>query len=63
MFRFRHAFLVAFLAASVAGCGGEEQPNAPAKPADVNNPDFGKNTADLMKNANSGMDKSAAKKN
>ena len=60
MFRFRHACLVAFLAASVAGCGGEDQPNAPAKTEDVQNPDFGKNAADMMQKSTSGMDKGAA---
>jgi PBP1b-binding outer membrane lipoprotein LpoB len=63
MVRFRHALIVAFLASTVVGCGGESQPNPPATTADVTNPDFGKNAADMMKKANSGMSKDAAKKN
>lgn len=50
---------------SAVGCG-ENQPNAPAQPAEVSSADFAKKTADMMKNANTGMDpkqsKTAAKK-
>jgi hypothetical protein len=38
------------------GCGDESQPNAPTAPEQVN-ADFGKSTGDMMKAANSGMDK------
>ena len=61
MVRFRHALLVVFLAGFFGGCGGEDQPNASAKPADVTNPDFGKNAADMMQKANSGMTKTPKK--
>ncbi|MGP0063111.1 MAG: hypothetical protein ACLQGP_05835 [Isosphaeraceae bacterium] len=65
MSRLRSMVLLAFLSGVIAGCGGESQPNAPAEPADLG-PDFAKKTADMMKNANSGMDlkgaKSASKK-
>jgi hypothetical protein len=51
--RLRFALATAFLAGILAGCG-EDQPNAPAKPADLT-PDFGTKSADMMKAANSGM--------
>jgi hypothetical protein len=58
----RYILLGAFLCAPCAfmGCG-EDQPNAPAQPAEVN-ADFAKKTADMMKSANSGMDPKAVKK-
>jgi hypothetical protein len=65
MHRLRYAVGAAFLSGILAGCGGEDQPNAPAKPEEVN-VDFAKKTADMMKAANTGMDpkkvKSAAGK-
>jgi len=58
MNRFRLMVFSAFVAAGmISGCG-EDQPNAPAQPAEVN-VDFAKKTADMMKNANSGMDPKA----
>ncbi len=57
---------IGLMGVATTGCG-EDQPNAPAQPKDLT-PDFGKSTADMMKNANSGMDpkkdmpKGAAKK-
>jgi len=60
MRRLRYVVLTAFLTGAIPGCGGESQPNAPAQPEEVN-ADFGKKSADMMKNANSGMDLKAAK--
>jgi hypothetical protein len=57
MNRLRCAVLAGFLAGLLAGCG-EEQPNTPAQPGEVN-ADFAKKTADMMKAANTGMDKKA----
>lgn len=54
MRRYRAALLTLFLAGIITGCS-ENQPNAPAKPEEVN-ADFGAKTADMMKNANTGMD-------
>ena len=55
MHRVRLMLLPAVLAGFIAGCGDEAQPNAPT-PAAETNADFSKKTADMMKNANSGMD-------
>jgi hypothetical protein len=46
----------AFLIGVVSGCGGESQPNAPAAPEKVD-ANFGKNAGDMMKAANTGLDK------
>jgi hypothetical protein len=53
----RYGFLLLGLAISCfsGGCG-EDQPNASAAPEAVN-ADFAKKSADMMKAANSGMDK------
>jgi hypothetical protein len=58
MNRFRCAVLTAFLAGFL-GCG-EDQPNSSAQPSELG-PDFAKKTADMMKDANKGMDLKAAK--
>ena len=55
MHRLRTAVVAAFLTGVVLGCDGQEQPNAPAKPEEVN-ADFAKKSADMMKAANVGMD-------
>ena len=44
----------ALLAGILSGCG-EDQPNAPAQPNEVNQ-EFVSKTADMMKSANTGMD-------
>lgn len=59
MRRLRDLGLAAILGGVLVGCG-ENQPNAPAKPEDLG-PEFAAKTADMMKNANSGMDLKAAK--
>lgn len=59
MRRFRAALLTVFMASFIPGCG-EDQPNAPAKPEEVN-ADFGAKTADMMRGANTGMDPKKAK--
>jgi hypothetical protein len=53
MRRLRIAMLIAFLTGVVPGCG-ESQPNAPASDADLNNPNFGQSSGDMMKKANAG---------
>jgi hypothetical protein len=62
MRRLRYVLLGAFLflPCTFVGCG-EDQPNAPAKPAEVN-ADFGKKSMDMMKATNTGMDPKASKK-
>jgi hypothetical protein len=55
MDRLRYVIVAVALAGFAPGCGGEEQPNAPAAPSEVNE-DFAKKTADMMKAANAGMD-------
>ncbi|OJW13698.1 MAG: hypothetical protein BGO49_29670 [Planctomycetales bacterium 71-10] len=42
------------------GCDGEDQPNASTPPEAVNE-DFTKKTADMMRAANTGMDKKSQK--
>jgi hypothetical protein len=59
MSRLRCLALAAILGGVLPGCG-EDQPNAPAKSSELGE-DFAKKTADMMKNANSGMDLKAAK--
>jgi hypothetical protein len=59
MNRLRGAVISGILAGLISGCG-EDQPNKPAQPNEVT-PDFAKNTADMMKKANTGMDPKAAK--
>jgi hypothetical protein len=59
MNRLRLTLVTAFLAGVVSGCS-ENQPNAPT-PASETGPEFAKNTADMMKNANTGMDLKKAK--
>ncbi|MHB1557966.1 MAG: hypothetical protein ACYC61_10840 [Isosphaeraceae bacterium] len=60
MNRLRALAVAAILAGALPGCG-EDQPNQPAQPKDLG-AEFGKNTADMMKNANSGMDLKGAQK-
>lgn len=60
MNRLRALAVAAILAGALPGCG-ENQPNQPAEEKDLG-ADFGKNAADMMKNANSGMDLKAAQK-
>jgi len=57
MYRLRLAFVAAILAGISAGCS-EDQPNAPATPAEATKPDFAKKTTDMMKDANKGMEPS-----
>lgn len=59
MRRLSLAVATGFLACVFSGCG-EDQPNAPAQPSEVN-ADFAKKTADMMKDANKGMDIKGAK--
>ncbi len=59
MHRLRWMLLPALMVAFVAGCG-EDQPNPPAAASETN-ADFSKKTADMMKNANTGMDLKKAK--
>jgi hypothetical protein len=59
MSRLRCLALAAILGGALSGCG-EDQPNPPAKPAELGE-DFAKKTQDMMKGANSGMDLKAAK--
>jgi hypothetical protein len=59
MYRLRCALLAGFLASLIAGCG-EDQPNRPAQPNEVN-ADFARKSADMMKAANTGMDPKKAK--
>jgi hypothetical protein len=40
-----------------SGCSEESQPNAAATTDQVADPNFGKNAGDMMKAANSGLDK------
>jgi hypothetical protein len=54
MRRLYSSLAAVFLASTLGGCG-ENQPNSPAKPEDQS-PDFGRQTGDMMKSANSGMD-------
>jgi hypothetical protein len=61
MYRFRAAVFATFLAAAVVGCGEDGGSSASAKPEEVT-PDFAAKSADMMKNANSGMDPKALKK-
>jgi hypothetical protein len=60
MHRLRRAVVTAFVAGIILGCGGESQPNAPASPENMT-PDFGAQSGDMMKNANTGMDPKKAK--
>lgn len=46
---------IGLIGLGTAGCG-EDQPNKPAQPEDVSSADFAKKTADMMKDANTGMD-------
>jgi hypothetical protein len=54
MRRLHWVLLTGLLAGFAAGCG-EDQPNAPT-PAAETNADFSKNSQDMMKAANSGID-------
>ncbi len=60
MRRLSLAMAVALLGCVFSGCG-ENQPNAPAQPSEVN-ADFAKKTADMMKDANTGMNPKAKSK-
>jgi hypothetical protein len=59
MNRLRCLALAAILGGVFSGCG-ENQPNPPAKDADLG-ADFAKKSQDMMKDANSGMNLKAAK--
>jgi hypothetical protein len=59
MNRLRGALLAGFLAGLIPGCG-EEQPNRPAQP-DEANADFARKSADMRRDANSGMDPKKAR--
>jgi hypothetical protein len=59
MNRLRLTLLTAFLAGVVSGCS-EDQPNTSTPPSEAG-PEFAKKTADMMKNANTGMDFKKAK--
>jgi len=59
MRRLSLAIAAALLGCIISGCG-EDQPNAPAQQSELT-PDFAAKTADMMKNANTGMDPKAAK--
>lgn len=63
MNRLRNALFAASLSGVLfVGCDGADQPNAAAKPEQVN-ADFGKNAGDMMKAANAGtLEKSAISK-
>lgn len=60
MHRFRGFIFTAVVAAFLSGCS-EDQPNAPAKPEQVNT-DFAAQSAADMAKANAGMDPKALKK-
>jgi hypothetical protein len=51
--------ITAFVIGMISGCG-EDQPNAPAQPGEVN-ADFAKKTVDMMKEANAAIDPKKAK--
>ncbi|WP_165245894.1 hypothetical protein [Paludisphaera soli] len=55
MRRFRSILVGGAIAVLAGGCG-EDQPNTSTPPEQVNE-DFAKKTADMMKAANTGMDK------
>ena len=55
MRRLQYVVGTALLAGVFSGCG-EDQPNAPAQPSEVNTKEFVNKTTDMMKAANSGMD-------
>jgi PBP1b-binding outer membrane lipoprotein LpoB len=59
MNRLRLMLVTAMFAGVVSGCS-EDQPNAPAQPAEAN-PEFAAKSTDMMKAANSGMDLKKAK--
>ena len=59
MNRVRCAVVAGILAGFISGCG-DDQTGHPAQPSEVN-ADFAKNSADMMKNANAGMDPKKAK--
>jgi hypothetical protein len=55
MDRLRSLICTAFLACIIPGCGaGEDSPNA--TPPSETGPEFAAKTAEMMKNANAGMD-------
>jgi hypothetical protein len=59
MIRKRFLLYPVVLAAVLAGCDSESQPNAPAAdPAQQDPAELAKKTADMMKQANTGMDPS-----
>ena len=53
MNRLRSAVVAGILAGFISGCG-DDQTGHPAQPNEVT-PDFAKNSADMMKNANAGI--------
>ena len=55
MRRLQYVVGTALLAGVFSGCG-EDQPNAPAQPSEVNTKEFISKTTDMMKAANTGMD-------
>ena len=60
MRRVRYALAAAFLPCLFPGCAEETQPNPAATNEQVNK-DFGVKSAEMMKNANAGMDPSKLK--
>ena len=55
MYRLRLTLCAAFLAGMISGCGdSSDSPNA--TPPEATDADFAKKTADMMKDANAGMD-------
>jgi hypothetical protein len=60
MRRFGSLILCGAISCFAGGCDGEDQPNAPTPPEAVN-ADFAKKTADMMRAANTGMDKKSQK--
>lgn len=60
MRRFGSLMLCGAISFFAVGCDGEDQPNASTPPEAVNE-DFTKKTADMMRAANTGMDKKSQK--
>jgi hypothetical protein len=59
MLRLRYVLFAGLVACMLSGCG-ESQPNAPAKPEQIN-PEFSQKSADMMKAANVGLNQQKAK--
>ena len=60
MRRFGSLMLCGAISCFAVGCDGEDQPNA-ATPPEAVNEDFAKKTSDMMRAANTGMDKKSQK--